>query len=181
MTFIDAAVLNLTERLTRRFQLWTGRTNVWLAFQLTNLSIVVYFGWVAVLYWLSGMLALRIFVSCFCAGVFYMLTRTIFRMSVDTAEEQAYRRVKKGLRNPRRVRDAQLRLSFLGLSVLLAVPLSMAYTLPGMRFMLWTEALTVLMTAVLYLLACDPLPPCDGTAWEWVRGLAAGRAEPETD
>ena len=44
MTFIDTAVLNLTERVTRRFQLWTGRTNVWLAFQLTNLSIVVYFG-----------------------------------------------------------------------------------------------------------------------------------------
>lgn len=181
MTLIDTAVLNLTERLTRRFQLWTGRTNVWLAFQLTNLSIVVYFGWVAVLYWLSGMLALRIFVSCFCAGVFYMLTRTVFRTSVDSAEEQAYRRVKKGLRNPRRLRDAQLRLSFLGLSVLLAPPLAMAYTLPGMRFMLWTEALTVLMTAVLYLLACDPLPPCEGTALAWVRGLAASRAQPETD
>ena len=133
------------------------------------------------LYWLSGILALRIFVSCFCAGVFYMLTRTIFRMSVDAAEEQAYRRVKKGMCNPRRLRDARLRLSFLGLSVLLAAPLAMAYTLPGRRFMLWTEALTVLMAAVLYLLACDPLPPCEGTAWEWVRGLATGRAEPETD
>lgn len=181
MTFIDSAVLDLTERLTRRFQVWTGRTNVWLAFQLTNLSIVIYFGWVAVLYWLSGLLALRIFVSCFCAGVFYMLTRTLFRMSVDAAEEQAYRRVKKGMRNPRRLRDAQLRLSFLGLSLLLAVPLWTAYTLPGMRFMLWTEALTVLMTVVLYLLACDPLPPCAGTAWEWVRGLAASGAEPEPD
>ncbi len=54
MTYLDSAVLNFTERMCRRFQTWTGRTNVWLAFQLTNLSIVVYFIWVANLYWLSG-------------------------------------------------------------------------------------------------------------------------------
>src|SRR6185436_13935535 len=63
MTYVDSLVLNLTERLCRRFQTWTGRTNVWLAFQLTNLSIVVYFIWVAGLYWLSGDLAARIFVA----------------------------------------------------------------------------------------------------------------------
>ena len=43
MTYVDSAVLNLTEWLCRRFQTWTGRSNVWLAFQLTNLSVVVYF------------------------------------------------------------------------------------------------------------------------------------------
>jgi hypothetical protein len=41
MTHVDQAVLNLTERMCRRFQMWTGRTNVWLAFQLTNLSVIV--------------------------------------------------------------------------------------------------------------------------------------------
>ena len=41
MTYVDQAVLNLTERMCRRFQTWTGRTNVWLAFQLTNLSVIV--------------------------------------------------------------------------------------------------------------------------------------------
>jgi len=46
MTYVDSAVLDLTERICRRFQMWTGRTNVWLAFQFTNLSIVVYFIWV---------------------------------------------------------------------------------------------------------------------------------------
>ena len=43
MTYIDQAVLNLTERICRLFQTWTGRTNVWLAFQLTNLSVIVGF------------------------------------------------------------------------------------------------------------------------------------------
>lgn len=28
--------------------------------------------------------------------------------------------------------------------------------------------LTVLTTVVLYLLACDPLPPCQGRVWEWI-------------
>ena len=43
MIYVDEALLNLIESACRRFQLLTGRTNVWLAFQLTNLSIVVYF------------------------------------------------------------------------------------------------------------------------------------------
>jgi hypothetical protein len=175
MTYVDSAVLDLTERICRRFQVWSGRTNVWLAFQLTNLSIVVYFTWVAVLYWLTGMLALRIFVALFCGGVFLMLTRTLFKEPIDASEAQAYRRVAKGLRNPRRVRDAQLRIAFLTLSVLLFYPLWFAYVALGLRFMLLTEALVVLTTAVLYLLACDPLPPCEGTVREWVRGLIPAR------
>ena len=111
MTYVDTAVLDLTERLCRRFQRWTGRTNVWVAFQLTNLSIVVYFLWVVVLYLLSGDLAVRVFVAMFCAGVFFVLTRTIFRTSIEASEAEAYRRVAKGLRNPRRIRDAQLRIA----------------------------------------------------------------------
>ena len=176
MLYVDSAVLDLTERLCRRFQLWTGRTNVWLAFQLTNLSIVVYFTWVAVLYWLSGMLALRVFVALFCSGVFVMLTRTIFKVSIEASETQAYKRVARGLRNPRRLRDAQLRVAFLSLSVLLAAPLWIAYTALGVRFMLLTEALAVLTTAILYLLACDPLPPCEGRVTEWVRSLSPARS-----
>jgi len=49
MTYVDSAVLDFTERICRRFQTWTGRTNVWLAFHLTNLSIVIYFAGVGVL------------------------------------------------------------------------------------------------------------------------------------
>src|SRR6478672_3011903 len=162
MTYIDAAVLDLTERICRRFQLWTGRTNVWLALQLTNLSIVVYFMWVAALYWLSGDLALRLFVALFCGGVFFVLTQTILKVSVETSEAQAYRRVAKGLKNPRRIRDAQLRIAFLTLSLILFYPLWFAYITLHLRFVLLTDALLVLTTAILYLLACDPLPPCAG-------------------
>ena len=79
MTYIDSAVLDFTERMCRRFQRWTGRTNVWLAFQLTNLSIVVYFMWVAGLYLLSVDLVLRVFVTLFCSGVFVVLTRSSLR------------------------------------------------------------------------------------------------------
>jgi len=175
MMYVDSALLDFTERLCRRFQSWSGRTNVWLAFQLTNLSIVVYFAWVAVLYWLTGMFALRVFVALFCGGVFFVLTRTLFKVSLEASETQAYRRVAKGLRNPRRIRDAQLRIAFLSLSVLLAWPLWFAYVALGLRFMLLTEALVVLTTAVLYLLACDPLPPSESKVREWIRGLAPAR------
>jgi len=175
MTYVDAAVLNLTERICRRFQLWTGRTNVWLAFQLTNLSIVLYFIWVTVLYLLSGDLALRIFVALFCGVVFFMLPKTVFRTSIETAENEAYRRVAKGLRNPRRIRDAQLRIAFLTLSLLLSYPLWLAYVTLRVRFVLLTDALIILTTVVLYVLACDPLPPCPSKVKVWLRGLVPAR------
>jgi len=176
MTYVDSALLNFTERLCRRFQRLTGRTNVWIAFQLTNLSIVVYFIWVAGLYLLSGDLAVRVFVALFCGGVFFVLTRTIFKTSIDLSEAEAYRRVAKGLRNPRRLRDAQLRIAFFTLSIVLAFPLWFVYTTLQQRFGLWTEALILLTTIVLYVLACDPLPPCVGTLRERLRGMAPARS-----
>jgi len=175
MTYVDSAVLDLTEQMCRRFQAWTGRTNVWLAFQLTNLSIVVYFIWAAGLYFVSEDLALRIFVPLVCGGVFFVLTRTIFKVSIEASETAAYRRVAKGLRNPRRIRDAQLRIAFLTLSVVLSYPLWFAYITLHLRFVLLTEALIILTTVVLYVLACDPLPPCAGKVKEWVRGIHLAR------
>jgi hypothetical protein len=172
MTYVDSVILNLIERMCRRFQVWTGRTNVWLAFQLTNLSIVIYFVWAAVLYWVSGNVVLRAFVALFCGGVFFMLTRTLFKTSIELAETEAYRRLAKGLRNPRRIRDAQLRIAFLTLSIVLSYPLWLAYVTLRVRFVLLTEALIILTTVVLYLLACDPLPPSAHKVRAWVRGMA---------
>jgi hypothetical protein len=176
MTYVDTAVLDLTEQICRRFQTWTGRTNVWLAFQLTNLSIVVYFIWAANLYLVSGDLALRVFVALVCGGVFFGLTRTIFKVSIEASEAAAYGRVAKGLRNPRRIRDAQLRIAFLTLSIVLSYPLWFAYSTLHLRFVLLTAALIILTTVVLYVLACDPLPPCVGKVRDWVRGMSRSRA-----
>jgi hypothetical protein len=175
MTYVDSAVLDFTEQLCRRLQAWTGRTNVWLAFQLTNLSIVVYFIWAAGLYFVSGDLTLRVFVALFCGGVFFALTRTIFKTSIEASEAYAYQRVARGLRNPRRIRDAQLRIAFLTLSIVLSYPLWFAYSRLHLRFVLLTEALIILTTVVLYVLACDPLPPCAGRVKEWFRGTARER------
>ena len=81
----------------------------------------------------------------------------------------------KGLRNPRRIRDAQLRIAFLTLSILLSWPLRFAYVTLRLRFLLLTEALINLTTIVYYVLACDPLPPCPGKVRDWVRDLVRAR------
>jgi hypothetical protein len=179
MTYVDAALLDLIEWLCRRFQVWTGRTNVWLAFHLTNLSIVVYFVSIGAVYLVTRLLAVRVFVAVLCGCVLVLLSRTLFRTSIEAANAQAYERVSKGLRNPRRVRDAQLRIAFLTLSIVLILPIWMSYTLVGVRFMFYVEALVVLTTAVLYLLACDPLPPSEVRAWLW--GRATRPAETSTE
>lgn len=184
MATIDAALLNLVERACRWFQRMTGRTNVWLAFQLTNLSVIVYFVWVATLYWVSSSLSVRTFVAVFCGGIAWVLSRTIFRTPVEQAEKLAYARVAKGLRNPRRLRDMQLRISFLSLSIVLpSIIFSLARTLGSVRTevnsrsLMSGEALIVLTTIVLYLLACDPLPPAAAKAPAWLRALIPARAE----
>jgi hypothetical protein len=185
MAFIDSVVLNLIERSCRGFQRLTGRTNVWLAVQLTNLSIIVYFVW-AGLYSFNIDIELRVVAAIFCVALIYVLTQTIFKTPIETYETAAYQRVAKGLRNPRRIRDALLRTSFLTLCLVLAYPVLFLYlnlrTLPvGLKpdtanLVLLSYLLILLTTIVLYLLACDPLPPCVGRVREWMRGLSPTRA-----
>lgn len=174
MMFIDSALLNLTERICRRFQRLTGRTNVWLAVQLTNLSIVVYFVWAGAYLWVSD-LPIRIVLGLFCAGLLYALTQTVLKVPVEASEQSAYLRVARGLRNPRRLRDALLRILFLTLSVVLAGPAMLVHVVLRLPFVLLGYSLIVLTTILLYVVACDPLPPCRGTATEWVRRLVPAR------
>ena len=169
MTYIDLVILNLTEWCCRKLQLATGKTNVWLAIQLTNLSIIVYFVWAALYVWTIDLLA-RILVAVFCGGLLYVLTQTLFKVPIEAYENEAYRRVAKGFKNPRRVRDALLRISFLTLSLVLWYPVLFVYLTLRQTVILLGYLLIVLTTVVLYVLACDPLPPCAGKVREWLRG-----------
>jgi hypothetical protein len=63
----------------------------------------------------------------------------------------------------------------------LSYPLWFAYVISRSRFVLLTEALIILTTVVLYVLACDPLPPCTGKVRMWLRGtLQAQDADART-
>ena len=166
MTYVDSALLNVTEWFCRRFQVLTGRTNIWLAGQLTNLSVVVYFVWVVLHFWTSSV-GERLILGAFCSALLYLLSQTIFRVPIETYETGAYLRVANGLRNPRRVRDAVLRISFVTLCVILGYPVFFVYSVLRMHIVLLTYSLVVLTTVVLYLLACDPLPPCAAKLTEW--------------
>jgi hypothetical protein len=180
MSYIDSAVLDVTEWCCRKFQLLTGRTNVWLAIQLTNLSILVYFVWAGAVFFSIDDTGLRAALALFCAALLYVLTQTIFKESIEEYENNAYRRVAKGLRNPRRLRDASLRISFLTLSLLLPYPIALAYYSFRVRIAPLSYSLIVLTTVVLYLLACDPLPPCAGWVREWVRRWVPSRLAADT-
>src|SRR6185295_14596544 len=100
-----------------------------------------------------------------------------------TYENNEYRRVSKGFRNPRRARDALLRIAFLTFSLMLFFPVVFVYQYPQVlailnlrlsSFMI-AHGLTVLTTVTLYLVACDPLPPCSGKVREWLRSLVPAR------
>jgi len=95
-------------------------------------------------------------------------------------------RFSRGFRNPRRVRDAMLRIAFLTLSLMLFFPVLFVYRYPqvlavlnlGVSSFIVAHGLTVLTTVMLYLLACDPLPPCPGKVREWLRSLVPARRVP---
>jgi hypothetical protein len=179
MSYIDAGILNVTEWWCHRFQALTGRTNVWLAVQLTNLSIVVYFVWAGV-YFLRLDWGWRMMLAAFCAAVLYGLTQTVFKEPIELYEANAYRRVAKGLRNPRRLRDWQLRISFVTLSMLMAFEVYFLYLTPRPvpLFISLSFSLAVLMTVLLYVLACDPLPPCTGKVWAFLGALRRADRRP---
>jgi hypothetical protein len=185
MFHLDSALLDLTEWLCRRFQVLTGRTNVWLAFKLTNLSIVVFFVWAGMHFRIGGRL-FHIVLAAFCGALLYLLTQTLFKVPVETYENNAHRRVSRGLRNPRRVRDAQLRIAFLTFSLMLFFPVLFVLRYPqvlailnlGVSSFVIAHGLTVLTTVMLYLLACDPLPPSPGKVREWLRSLVPARRVP---
>jgi hypothetical protein len=178
---IDGVLLDFTERVCRRFQVLTGRTNVWLAVQVTNLSIVVYFVWAGVYFW-SADVGRRMLLGLSGVALLYVLTQTVLKVPIEAYENSAYRRVAKGLRNPRRVRDAALRVSFLTLSVVLVYPIVLLYINPlevnplagkfRVHVAVLSYCLIVLTTVVLYVLACDPLPPCTGKIRVWLRGAS---------
>jgi hypothetical protein len=170
LRWIDAVVLNTVERLCRLWQELTGRTNIWLAVQLTNVSIVLYFLWAGVVIWTRDW-PVRLTLGVFCGLVLYTLTRTVLRLPIEAVEASAYKRVMNGYRNPRRVRDLPLRLPFLGLSVLLSYPSVLLYRHLGIRPFSYT--LVLLTTALLYILACDPLPPRGSKVWSWWQQLFA--------
>jgi hypothetical protein len=179
MVRIDQAILDFIEWLCRRFQALTGKTNVWLAVQLTNLSIIVYFVWAGV-YFVSARVAVRVAIAVFCTGLLYVLTQTVFKVPIELSEKNAYERVAKGLRNPRRLRDALLRIPFLTLSIVLYYPIYFVYF--NLRLNVATQqaaalsySLIVLTTVLLYVLACDPLPPCAGKLKVWFRGAVPSR------
>lgn len=174
MLYVDAAIVNLVERACRRFQRLTGRTNVWLAVQFTNLSIIVYFVWAGAYFWRADV-GLRVFVGLFCGGVLYVLMQTLLKEPIETYENNAFRRVANGTVNPRRVRDALLRIAFLTLCIVLSYPVVFVYVNQHSQVLLLTYSLIVLTTAVLYLLACDPLPPAAVKATARMRRSAASR------
>ena len=185
MLHVDSALLDLTEWLCRRFQVLTGRTNVWLAFQLTNFSIVVFFIWAGMHFRIGGR-SFRVALAAFCGGLLYLLTQTLFKVSVETYENNEFGRVSRGLRNPRRLRDAMLRIAFLTFSLMLFFPVLFVYRYPqvlailnlGVNSFIVAHGLTILTTVMLYLLACDPLPPCEGKALVWLRSLVPARRVP---
>jgi hypothetical protein len=57
----------------------------------------------------------------------------------------------------------------------MAGPIALIQYSLDLPLVLLAYSLVVLTTILLYVLACDPLPPCAGTVTDWVRRLVPAR------
>jgi hypothetical protein len=80
ITYLDGRILNAIERGCRSFQRLTGKTNLWHAAQLMNLSIIVYVLW-AVMYSWRAPVCWRVAVAVFCGLLVYILTQAILKVT----------------------------------------------------------------------------------------------------
>ena len=97
---IDSALLDLTERICHKIQMLTGRTNVRIAFQLTNLSVIMYFVWVA-LYFPNLPPYWRIPAALFFSSVLFALSQSVFKVSIDASENKRVPPRREGSEEPK--------------------------------------------------------------------------------
>src|SRR4030095_860759 len=106
----------------------------------------------------------------------YVLIQTLFKESIEAYENNTYKRVLKGMKNPRRVRDALLRIAFLTLALVFWYPAVLVYVELHQQGLRLRSPLSVLTPSVLYRVACDPLPPSAAKVEERARRTAAAPA-----
>jgi hypothetical protein len=168
---IDAFFLDRYQKFAHRFQRLTGKTNFWIAAKL-RLLIATRFALEIILTvyhidprWLHHF-DIQPFRSgwelwfYFCSGAF-ILRHGLFCWR--TQEAEAFRRLERGLGNDLRVNPIT---RFLRFAFLLCIPLWVADLFFGVM-----SISLPLFLSIMYLEACDPLPPCRGKIREWIEAM----------
>ena len=168
MSYVDSALLNLTEWLCRRFQgpdrqderLGCRPAHEFEHCRLLRVGCGLLLEHRSGLADRSGPVLWRAVVT---------LSQTLLKVPISVREQRVSprrERAEESATGPRRapahiVSDAVDRAALPGRARLHPCP--RADRPPG-------HSLIVLMTIVLYVLACDPLPPGGGRVWVWLRG-----------
>ncbi|MBI1957310.1 MAG: hypothetical protein HYS44_02535 [Candidatus Niyogibacteria bacterium] len=147
------------ERFSHWFQRLTGKTNFFLTAALSLVISVVYF-------FLAFFTQLPIY---FIGSAFFF----IYSIFAQWSEKQGLDRVSRGFANPKKT---LLPIKFIRIGIpVIYVPLIFSnlefgvvnWMSNGILFLVW---------AILYLFACDPLPPGTSKLREWANSLKAAFA-----
>ncbi len=159
MAKIDAWLISRTESLCHCIQRLTGRSCIWLGYQI---------------FLLACCLALWFFFSLF-AGLEDMVPRVVTMMAaavllsgvglivvyrIESLETIAYRRLSKGLENPAKIDPVMCAIRLILLAYCLCFGPDLRLTGMGWVYLLG-----------LYAISCDPLPPCRSRLMEWFEGF----------
>ncbi len=171
----DEFLLDSAEAIAHRFQMWTGKTNFFLA----KLSAAIFC--VAALVSLIEKIAAHAPFGLYLLNKYYDVVFSLGGMVwyYDSEEYQAVRRFSEGVKNPTRVDPFWRATRIVLTSLILYINLA-ALTIDASSYLFdfklqSTEAFTpfmnILVICWLYWIACDPLPPSSGKIRNWLMRL----------
>jgi hypothetical protein len=158
----DNYLISKLEKVTHWVQRWTGKTNYWLSSRLIFILIYMLVAEV-MFYFVRGKAPIWLGFHNFGKFDLYYSFVLVPVLLIDAAwgwkvkEQLAYDRLSRGLANPSKIRtfDASARLLFLLLYI-------------GATVARFYDLYLFTVTLLIFLNACDPLPPCQGKIKEWL-------------
>lgn len=165
---IDWFFLSHFEKGCHFLQKMTGKTNYYYvglcSFLIVLISLGVYFDiFPKGLIGEGGLIYNRNDMVWFWVNIFIF---TFFSSSWKIIEAWAYTNLNNGVANICKIMHTA-RLA----RILLVIMLPFVLLLPVPQIQIYDKVFIVLVTLVLFLLSCDPLPPCTGKVKEWLKSF----------
>lgn len=164
----DVAVISFLEKQLHRFQRLTGKTNFWVAKQICMLQIVLWGIFLIAIpfenfppVWERSLLIL------ICIGVSPLAFTIVYSRAkrCDQMEKDAFIRLENGVANKGKNMSVH-RVFHVLILITFFLSISLEYrgliTRSAIQLIYFSDILR------LYLMVCDPLPPCAGKIKEWL-------------
>ena len=180
MQRLDARIIEWLEKWCHKFQRLTGKTH-YLILQI----LLIFTGMSTLAMGLGIAPGFEVSILNIIFGITYLLPAFF----INAIEAEALERVRKGVANPYKLKHPRSRLTVLFMNIVCLLFLLMMifglvtpqpaekYTTSVIFGGVFANVTFWALALALYLMACDPLPPCESKIKEWLKNTFLKRAK----